>query len=1150
MGHEEWIRLMRAERERIEGATVWQRAWWWFSILGRIRIRIVQSLAPSDTAVARARLQSSLEVLDRPRRSSTPQASVLRLVVLDRLINLALGDGDVDNAAAHLDRLDEILVEAEWRAELRWRLIQALRSPGQGDRFLHQAKHYVADDAAEAEYVADILRWYLDIGNAQAAREVANAVASRHATKPIQTMQMLCLAPESLEDANEAARIARRTHPNSLGSRVSDRGRAHVLLAGCAEVAGRDDEMLAQTSAALALERTDEARYWQARALLRLGRSLEACAILDEIPPGATARWHRLTHFARLAARSTLELVEPCVRALCGAWGPPSRLERELAVHVLARVVWADIDDEPGRIKAVAEWSGHIEACIGRLPWCQYNIALSDMLVNGSFARAAERLAAADDVARVRCPVALLRAACATVLARDVELGVALAERWPVSAEFAGDLDCFREVSALFALLRSGDEFPAALPSDLRATPAPLVTAMPILGEIRSLVRHLINEANGVPVEGELPILTHLGPSDWAQWLHERISPNPAKILLQQGPTDDSNGRLAWDRMGWLQDLHYPHAAFPAVSSVALRESLWGRMAALREDLTSLGSSRAAQTHVDGNQLLGDNACPRWPEDHPLQATLRHQARVEWRYLEGRGALRRGEAADALRWFRAASDVVVTGLPGWLVARRFDTMLRYWEGVALARLGTFGDAAATLRTCLTGPMSDDAHAQLGLIAVVTGDLDAAHGHLSQTSTARCDAARHLATVLATDPVDEAEADSATLVTPLYAAAALRRKGAERERNGDRVGAAQDYRQALSLWPADHVAGARLARVWLREAFEKIKRGEDFSPEPALTDYRADAIEVSWSTVSWPTCLPTLHRLLMGGKAPDELDSAPSEESFAQHGEGWALLKLRRLVADGHPERAAMLATRWVDDMPNAVQLRTAAAVLTAAARARAILHDSSDAAARRMAGDSLQELSTLLQDRPDDLQLRFWRQLISFALDPSTAEVDKLYDRTTGIAELSDAQQAFVAVIGLFSSDAERRRTAAAYWAELHAAGAVPESRVRDVASCMAAHAAGNDYDFLDLFAVVDCDPDALPCELAALFVAASEARLRIGAIDAVTHGSIPDDLADLANPDVRNVVGLAYARRAAGAAEHDPRAALDDLEQAIDFIR
>ena len=108
---------------------------------------------------------------------------------------------------------------------------------------------------------------------------------------------------------------------------------------------------------------------------------------------------------------------------------------------------------------------------------------------------------------------------------------------------------------------------------------------------------------------------------------------------------------------------------------------------------------------------------------------------------------------------------------------------------------------------------------------------------------------------------------------------------------------------------------------------------------------------------------------------------------------------------------------------------------------------------------------------------------------------------------------------------------------------------MKAVVSCLVAYVGASDNEFLEHYSTVERNLSAMPCDEGELYVAACRARLRVGAIDAITHGFIPDSLAELTNPEVRRMVGLGYAQRAARSAEKDVRAALNDLEQAIELL-
>lgn len=1141
---------MATDREQIAQATGWQRFGWSLSALGRVRRRLAQTMTASDAAQAVADLAACLPVLDRAEESSPDEVAALRPLVLERLVELALAAGDPAAAATHLAGLDAIV--APRRTELRWRLLTVLGAERQHEPFLEQATRYVADPGAEAENVAHLLRWYVDTDDRAGARAVAAATPPTHTVPAIQTLRMLCLAPDQIADATEAARIAAGTRPDSLGAWVSVRTRAHLLLARCAEAAGRPQDMMRAASAARHTADTQEARYWFVRSLLQLGDGARARALLADRPADAPGEWHRLGHLANLAAQPVLDLVEPCVRVLRGEWGAVAGAERDLAVRILTGAVRSDLGDERERISVVAELSEQIEQCVGALPWFEYNRALGELVIDGAFQAAARRLARSvqDTVewaAPGRYPVPLLRAACATVLGRDEALRGALREARVLPAGFERDVRFFGAVSGVLDLLRTGGDAPADLAAGLGALPDRLATALPVLADVGALGDQLVRARHGRAV-AQVPA-EHLPACDWAHWLRERIALGAADgdEAAAQDELADAADPLAWDRRGWLQDVCHASPDFAAFRAGGEPESRWSRMAAVRRDLTHFGAPVADRPPDDGAAARPDAACPWWPEDHPLQPTFRHQAQVEWRYLEGRRALRGGLAAEALRWFRAARDADAAGLPGWLVARRFADVVRYWEGVALAHGGEFAEAVETLRTCLAGPKAGDAHAQLGLIAVAQGDHETARAHLAEAAPGTGGAARHLAGLLDGDPGTEPGAEAGQVADgALYAAAALRRAGAERERQGDAAGAAAAYREALARWPGDPVAGARLARIWLREVFEHLGRDQPHAAEPALAGFWDNP-----ATPSWASGLPRLQRLLVGEPGSDaaaaRLEGDPGPASAA-----WALLELRRLVTGGRPDTAAQHAEQWSDGHDGG-PLRVAALTLAAARETGALLRGEADPARRRAAADLLGGLEALAEDAQGDRRLAFWRRLLAFALDPSATRVDELAAASTGDTGDTAAhdRRALVAFAGLFSTDTERRTLAAAQWAKPDTLDATaPVGEVAEVARCLAAHAAGNDAEFVRRFADLHHDPGALPCELAELYVAASESCLRTGAVDVVTEGDIPEQLADLADPDVRRVIGLAYAHRAARAAALDPRAALDDVVQAIELMQ
>jgi hypothetical protein len=104
------------------------------------------------------------------------------------------------------------------------------------------------------------------------------------------------------------------------------------------------------------------------------------------------------------------------------------------------------------------------------------------------------------------------------------------------------------------------------------------------------------------------------------------------------------------------------------------------------------------------------------------------------------------------------------------------------------------------------------------------------------------------------------------------------------------------------------------------------------------------------------------------------------------------------------------------------------------------------------------------------------------------------------------------------------------------------------VVRCLAAAAVGDDRELLDAYADLEADPRPLPCDPVDVYRVVTEARLRTDDLDAITQGVIPDEVADLADPTVRRLMAIAYARRAVRDADRDPASALRDIEQALEL--
>ena len=1139
------------------------KLWWWLTPLGRVRLALARAQDPAGGERALEGLRSALALLRRPSWAASPRAADLLPQVLERLTELSLQRGEPMEAAGYLSQMDAC-APAATVLPLRWRIVRELVRDRWSAAAVEQARLYVERVESPAGNVAGLLAGAL-AADAAAARQVAEKVHPRRRGEGVTgTLWQLCALPETLGDPDAAAALAARLRPELLEPWPALQSRAHVVRARCAELGGRWEPMLAEAETAEARAPEDvEPRYWRIRALLHTGRAAEARRAAEAGP--ADPSWERLRAVAALAAEPGLDRADACTRVLEEAWGKPEPPERDLALAALEPALRPAVDAPEEQLATVAGLCERLLRAAGPLSWIGYGLALWEIRFEGSFEKALERLRAGATAPEGGCPAHLLRAAGAAVLGRTAELAEALdGAAEPVPERFAADAALLGAISGLCRLLRgdrTADPAGVSLLEPGLAARGPLARSMPLLGSLGDLLAELAARTTGRG-GGPLPAAETLEGSVWASWVRQRLwtmgSPVPevgAVLARAEGPSP--HPALAWERAGWLQEYRGQipgwrssivegDLARSQASLAGARRSLWNDLFELRRGLAS-----PAETMLETRKLV-PAPCPWFPEDGPLQELARREAQIEFCYLEGRHALRRGAPGEALAELRRAREACPEGgLGAFLTAGRFSPVLDYWEGVALAHGGSPEEARTRLRGCLAGPKGAEAAVQLGLVELAGGDLEAAADCLRQSGEPLSGSALYLAALLAErrgqddsalhllDRIVTADAQEGSV----YAAAAWRLRGALAERQGSAARAAEQYRHALVLWPGDRAAAARLGRIWLHEAWEGIGADPEVRPEPALHGLWDDVAGIGWAA-------PLVQaREWLGfaaaGARGDTRVAAPQDPA----GAGLRRLALWSLLTAGRLAQARAKARAWAAEAPEEDGLAAADAILEGAAVVGALWKGRPSRKLWEEAGQAALRLAVLRERRPEDRGLAFWNDVIRLALDPGLAETGELFPDGMAEGEGLRPRRAFAAVAGLFAEGPERRRAAAALARELFATEALAGTWVQNAAACLVAFAAGSEDELLDRYAAVEERVEELPCDPAGLYVAACEARLRAGAVDAITHGVIPDSLADLTHPEVRRVVGSAYAVRAARSAERDVRAALKDCKQALELL-
>jgi hypothetical protein len=874
-------------------------------------------------------------------------------------------------------------------------------------------------------------------------------------------------------------------------------------------------------------------RFRRALAALRDGRAEDAQRELVHAGAAGDEYADLLSAIAVVMASPSLPDADRCVEALERVGRSPGPEALAVAAAVLQPVLRLGPGDRPEFVAYVAQLTERLMHVTGPLPWGLYNVAVN-ALRTGDFVAGAGHLASGVMAPDGGWPPPLLGGACAAVLGEPAALSRWLAEA-VVEPDFADDLRLLTGVRDIFECLRDDRPVEPTRFDEVFGGPSgPLTRAVPQLSALKTV---LADAVRGVPT-GTEP--TDLDGCVWGQWLCDRLryaSGEATDVLSACAQAGGQEPALIWQRLGSQQDLL---PLLPERTAETLSRHLidfgdsagWTPLVEARVRLAGEPTRNAPEPEL--------GSCPWWPADGALQKVARQDGEVERWYLEGRQALRCGRLAEAGRRFEEGqARITGEGMATRLVALRWRPILGYWEGVALAHLGLADEASALLRTCANGVKAREAAAQLGLLAIATGDLAGATGILATIPEPRPASADYLAAVLTARDGDKAETasllqriETRAPVAGVYVAAGRRLRGRVHEAAGEIAEAVRWYRRAVTHRPEDAVATARLARVWLRRRYDDA----DVPAEPLL-DRR-------WSASAG---VESAAPLLLIRDCLDGPDASSARELLSRvpADPGLRLLVLRSAVAAGDETGAVEAVQKWAaEDDPDPRLTRVAYA-----ARAGRLIRELCLAGGEGPVRRELAELEWRLRAEAADPVMAFWAEcarLMSSPEEVATASPLPAMDDESRSASL----RLFAGLMSVFSKDPEQRRIGARRCREALAAGSVRDELAEATVRCLAADALGDDREFLAAYGEIETEERALPFGPAEGYLAVTEARLRVGDLDAVIDGFIPDALADLSHPGVRRAMGVAYARRAVRVADRDPRAALRDIDQARELLR
>lgn len=1129
-----------------------QRVFGGFTLLGRARGCLWRTYHnPSATALQRA--ERMVRRLQTSQRQTDPAISQVLWALLSFLVWRQSCSGDIQRACIWLHELDKC-VDPEpllrQRVELRRTVMQQLRMCSDNKQYVEEAKRFFADPAVgrdDAVAVFDIVRTCYDGISPRDCRAViaeSNSLLSQSRT--LKSLRALCECPPRFENAQEASHWVSQVdlkHVRQSKTILADGLLVHVRAAEWRD-AINDMEAHARKALAVAPEHLS-ARYWLARAqLYRADNSPAAEWSPDDWPK--SPEWSRLHKLVTLYCEPSLDRAEATLPILRESDPSPDWRERQLAVRLIRAAIQIDPQWDNSSVAQCAGICQQLQFLLGTPPWTRPPIALNEICLGGQ-----ERYLAAISLLEngdvIREEYAADLACIARILAGAVrDAGTSMEEHAfaPIETAMSHVLSHIEDCPHIS---RTGHPNTRSLDGELEtllgnrwcrrfphlATVVRLLrSGLGLSADFSTLTPQQLPE----PPAGDVP--------PWIVWLHARICLTQWAAWQTDSPPvelDVNQPGVAAAVESWWS-LYGRASGSPPPIVKASRQTLGV------EPATPIGEasppSRAEKEH------LGPLCESLVRREAALTATLR-QARKE--IADGHGA----SATERLtRARRKLADFPKMAAIWWGPA------LDYYYGVAMTRCNR-SRAAEVFEKQGDGPKGLEARAQMALLALERGDLDAAEAAIREIPQ-RCPAVLFAQALLAERREDVKQAREllqsydttfGEIVSP-YRLASRQLLAAIEERQGNEPEAERLHCETLAEYPKDRVTSARLGKLLLRNFYEGSFTG---APDASIGPLLSAAAEAD------PAYRPVqfLHSLLTSplpgiqdiGVQVAELPNS-ARQAFA-----WSQVMARRFIESHKPHKAqAVLESHDVQDAP-AWHLRTrrvlqawflckhvwmpdsasdrqnverevvrilqeneVSAIGSADEEADAPVCNAGVSPQFLAAFEALSRWFEQHNIPADNSVLRNWQYLV--AQVPNLCEAN---DDTWDVARWERLQPWPMAAIPvLWAGHPVQRSKAADMLAaslENRNPGWYEEQQL--LLNALLAWARNRDDEYLETYASLESALEDLPVREPDLWLAASMLWFQRRNWRQLLDTDLPDCVADLADPNVRTLIGLAYARAA-----------------------
>lgn len=1108
---------------------------WSLTFLGRTRLKMRRLCRNPEDAKTRMALQSCLKQLDKLISRRNLQAEQSKGEALLLLAWAGIKTDSYDLAQKSLTILDLNYGKRVERIGLRWQLmtklqkVQALHNDYVSQAFL-LIKDPIIHPQTYRQAILETIDAVYRLTSPKKCGELLNAAnTDLLRLKELKAAATLCSSYQETS-SKEFSKLASRIEVSDLDFSLLMKADAFLQKARDCELANNFTEMVKHSKEALCtIKDYAPARYWRTRALMHANISLEDPG---KPPSPNSPEWTRLLCEVELYRNPVFEPAVVVTGLLKNEQKLMDAKEKELCIHLLGKALRWEAGWTLDQLTRGAQICLEVIRYAGKVPWAEFSIALYEILVAGEFSAAAARLdspgmESQDDIQWLR--IARVLAGTPRPPKLDEATPIANIER------------------SMLWLFESGrKEETALLLENLLSTRSdPICRQVPMLASIVELLAACVSFVADTAENVSLIPLPPKAPL-WAIWTHRRLT------LMLEGTS--------------IEQRKDGPAAAPAWSE-ALYRCLYSQSAPEIGEYIPQDSIRIEE--------LGECLC---------FSSLKLEQTVASSYSKARKALSRFHQSrltiEDVR--KSWMSVCSTDLPPFL-QKLWMPALKYWEGAILVHTDRDG-AKAVWEGIRRGPKAIEAKAQLALLAICDGKISDARKLLDEVPIDFPGGIYSHALCLEREgSFDNAQSLLMAYehrfggVNSSYTSAARRLRAAIAERRGNQTEAERICREALEASPQDPILSGRLARILLEKNYFGWAGGRPF--HPGGIDQHLHHAGLSNRPLQWLLSYQTIFDLLRAGPG----DIAKLVMGAVQPGansESMPLLQVavRRLVEDRRPgaayglmqsyqpKNAQLQCTRLIlsswhllsqlwklPQMPDQAAIQAEVERLRASGEDREDLWDFSERNLRRKAIDESVSTTVLEEIHSCSEQMMKagwietngegsrWCNLLRRAI-----QLSKAGSEPWEAPWVEPADWPFANVLALWSPQSEVRLAASkAVEDALQHSGLNWNESQQALLQALSAWIQDHEDKYLDCYQLLESKLSQLPVDGADLWFGAAQIWFRHKQWKRLLESDLPECVAGLSQPHVKLIIGLAYARAAAGLAGKDDPEALRKVKQA-----